>query len=86
MSGRLEVIACRREVSGWAAAGRNGVGLASANRVNVQAVQAGGEYACLSGLDGNGGVSTGEVDGGVGDVLAVGGIQLCFQLIGTRTR
>ena len=80
MPGRLEMVACRREVTRLTTAGRDGVGLARADRVNVEAVEAERECPGGNGLDGHGGVPVGEVDGGIGDVFAVGGIQLCGQL------
>jgi hypothetical protein len=77
----LEVLACRCEVSRLATAGRNGVGLAGADGVNVQAMESGGKDAGGDGLDGHGGIPIGEVDSGIGDLFAVASIQLCCQLL-----
>ena len=52
MPGRLEIVTCRCEVSRLTTAGRNGVGLTRADRVNVQAVEAERECPGGNGLDG----------------------------------
>src|SRR5258708_1805059 len=62
MPGCLEMVACRREVARLTTAGRDGVGLARADGVNVEAVEAGREYPGGNGLDGDGGVPAGEVE------------------------
>jgi hypothetical protein len=83
----LEVLACRCEVSRLTTAGRNGIGLTSANRVNVQAMESGRKDAAGDGFDGHGGIAIGEVDSGIGDVFAAAGIELCCQLLsGGRLR
>ena len=80
MPGRLKAVACRGEVSGLTTAGRNGVGLAGTDRVNIQAVETGREDAG-DGLDGHDGVPVGEIDGGIGSALAIGGIEMGGQLL-----
>jgi hypothetical protein len=62
MAGRLESIPCRPEVTGWTTIGRDGLGVAGADRMDVQAMEAGREDTRRNRLDGHRGVSVGEVD------------------------
>lgn len=86
MPGRLEVTTGGGEVGGRTTAGPHGVGLTAADRVNVQSVEARRQDSADDGLHGHGGIAIAEVDSGVGDVLAVGSIQLGGQLLRTRPR
>ena len=76
VAGRIEMAAGGGEVSGFTAGRGDRVGVASAHRVDVQPVEAGGQYAPGDGLDGDCRVAVREIEGRVGDGFTIRRSQL----------